>query len=56
MFNAYRCEICGETYIGSEKPANCPFCGAHKPYLKELDEFELLKPGKVSEKSRENIQ
>lgn len=25
----YRCRICGETYLGSEPPAMCPFCGAH---------------------------
>jgi rubrerythrin len=25
----YRCRICGETYLGSEAPAMCPFCGAH---------------------------
>jgi rubrerythrin len=25
----YRCRICGETYLGSERPSHCPFCGAH---------------------------
>jgi len=25
----YRCRICGETYLGSDAPAMCPFCGAH---------------------------
>jgi len=25
----YRCRICGETHLGSEKPSHCPFCGAH---------------------------
>lgn len=29
----YRCRICGETYLGSEAPAMCPFCGAHVEYL-----------------------
>ena len=24
----YRCRICGETYLGSGKPSDCPFCGA----------------------------
>jgi rubrerythrin len=29
----YRCRICGETYLGSEAPSQCPFCGAHREYL-----------------------
>lgn len=29
----YRCRICGETYLGSEAPAQCPFCGAHAEHL-----------------------
>lgn len=29
----YRCRICGETYLGSEAPAMCPFCGAHAELL-----------------------
>jgi rubrerythrin/DNA-directed RNA polymerase subunit RPC12/RpoP len=29
----YRCRICGETYLGSEPPAMCPFCGAHVSFM-----------------------
>jgi rubrerythrin len=29
----YRCRICGETYLGSEAPAMCPFCGAHSDFM-----------------------
>jgi rubrerythrin len=29
----YRCRICGETYLGSEAPAMCPFCGAHAEFM-----------------------
>jgi rubrerythrin len=29
----YRCRICGETYLGSEAPAMCPFCGAHVEFM-----------------------
>lgn len=25
----FRCQICGETYIGDHRPTQCPFCGAH---------------------------
>jgi len=29
------CEICGDAYLGSEKPKNCPFCGARVAFIKE---------------------
>lgn len=28
------CEICGDAYVGVEKPKNCPFCGARENYIK----------------------
>ncbi len=55
MFRAYRCEICGETYLGESKPENCPYCGAHKKYLKKLENYERVMPGEVTDRSRENI-
>lgn len=33
----YRCRICGEVYIGEEKPRSCPFCGAHREYAAGSD-------------------
>jgi rubrerythrin len=35
----YRCRICGETYLGSEAPTQCPFCGAHTEYLVDTTEY-----------------
>lgn len=35
MIRLWRCEICGDPYIGDEAPANCPFCGVKKKYMKE---------------------
>lgn len=29
----WRCEICGDPYLGESKPSNCPFCGAPSRYL-----------------------
>ncbi len=31
----YICEICGDAYVGDEKPKNCPFCGAREAFIKE---------------------
>ncbi len=35
MVKLWRCQICGDPYIGDEPPANCPFCGAHRKFIKE---------------------
>lgn len=29
----YRCQICGESYLGPEPPERCPFCGAAARYM-----------------------
>lgn len=28
-----RCRICGDSYLGTETPKRCPFCGAHERYI-----------------------
>ncbi|TAK95603.1 ferritin [Patescibacteria group bacterium] len=30
----YICQICGDAYLGEEKPKNCPFCGARENFMK----------------------
>jgi rubrerythrin len=35
MIKLYRCEICGDAYIGFNPPPNCPFCGAHIEHIQE---------------------
>ena len=35
----YRCRICGDTYLGSEAPSHCPFCGAHRELIVESRDF-----------------
>ncbi len=39
MHLVFRCIICGEVYIGTEKPTNCPFCGALDKFLVEGKAF-----------------
>lgn len=50
------CEICGDAYLGEEKPKNCPFCGAPENFIKEggtanplINQKEEI--GEVSEKN-----
>ncbi len=36
----WRCQICGDPYLGEEKPKNCPFCGAHERLLVLQEDYE----------------
>lgn len=35
-----RCRICGETYLGTEAPSRCPFCGAASELLVGPDGYD----------------
>jgi len=53
----YRCRICGDPYIGSEAPKQCPFCGAQQKYFVEAgkwnkDEFNI----NLTEISKKNLE
>lgn len=52
----YRCRICGEVYIGEEKPRSCPFCGAHDNYFVLAKEWKLLQGESLSDISKENLR
>lgn len=34
-----RCRICGETYLGTEPPSRCPFCGVDAIHLADSNRF-----------------
>ncbi|ODS38227.1 MAG: hypothetical protein A7316_01035 [Candidatus Altiarchaeales archaeon WOR_SM1_86-2] len=56
MVKLWRCEICGDPYIGSSPPDNCPFCGAHGKYIKEANEAEVNFDVELNEKDRGNAE
>ncbi|GAG36539.1 unnamed protein product, partial [marine sediment metagenome] len=41
MVKLWVCVICGDPYIGGSPPDCCPFCGAHKKYIKEAKDAEV---------------
>lgn len=53
----YRCLICGDPYMGKEKPSNCPFCGASEEHLVDAADWidENAGIGELSEISRKNL-
>lgn len=53
---AYRCRVCGEVYIGTEKSKSCPFCGAHEKYFVLAREWKLLHCDVLSKITEENLK
>lgn len=56
MIKLWRCEICGDPYIGEEPPANCPFCGAHKKHIKEAKEAKASFDVELDDKDKANAE
>lgn len=56
MVKLWRCEICGDPYIGETPPDNCPFCGAHKKYIKEAKKAEVNFDVQLNEKDLANAR
>jgi len=54
--NVYRCRICGDPYLGQERPTHCPFCGAHAEHIVLAADYQPVPVGDLSKKSRENLE
>lgn len=53
----FRCLICGDPYVGYEKPKNCPFCGAHEEFMVESQDWEDRNKGiELTEVSKKNLE
>ncbi len=56
MVKLWRCEICGDPYIGESPPNNCPFCGAHIKYMKEVKEAKVNFDVELNDKDKANAE
>jgi len=56
MAKLWRCEICGDPYIGDSVPANCPFCGAKGVNIKEFRDAKVNFDVELNEKDRANVE
>ena len=52
----FRCIICGDPYIGFERPSNCPFCGAHEQYMVHSVDWQDKNRVDLTEVSRNNLE
>lgn len=41
-YKLYKCQICGDPYLGDHPPINCPYCGAKQHYF--IDAREYVSP------------
>jgi len=56
MAKLWRCEICGDCYIGEKPPTSCPFCGAHEKYIKETNKARVNFDVELNEKDKANAE
>jgi rubrerythrin len=56
MVKLYRCQICGDGYIGVSPPTNCPFCGAHMAYIAEAKEAAVSFDVSLNAQDRANAE
>lgn len=53
----FRCQICGDPYLGSEPPSFCPFCGAPRKHMVPAEEYvDRNTVPNLSQLSRENLE
>ena len=56
MTKLWRCEICGDPYIGDSAPDNCPFCGVKKKFIKEFKDAQANFDVELNEKDKANVE
>lgn len=52
MIKLWRCEVCGDPYVGQEPPKECPFCGAHSNFIKEAGKAKVNFNFNLTEKDK----
>lgn len=56
MAKLWRCEICGDPYVGENPPDNCPFCGAHKKFIKDVKKADVNFNVELNERDKANAE
>jgi len=56
MVKLWRCQICGDPYVGDSAPDNCPFCGAKKKYIKEASKIKVSFDVELNETDKKNAE
>lgn len=56
MVKLWRCQICGDPYVGDSPPDQCPFCGAKKKFIKEANKIKVSFDVDLNENDRKNAE
>lgn len=52
----FRCGICDNPYLGTDRPTHCPFCGAQAAQIVPAAAHQTPPLADLSKKSRENLE
>ena len=54
--NVFKCLICGDPYVGADRPTNCAACGSHQKLIVRAEDYEPQVLGELTDRSRENLE
>lgn len=57
-YKLYKCQICGDPYLGDHPPVNCPYCGAKQHYFIDAKEYvsPFAQEHAFTQEEKENFQ
>jgi rubrerythrin len=56
MVKLFRCNICGDPYIGDSAPSRCPFCGAYEKYMVPIEKYSGNFNVELNETDKKNVE
>ena len=56
MVKLFRCNICGDPYVGETAPSRCPFCGAYEEFIVEAKNYEGIFDVELTEQDKANAE
>jgi len=56
MIKLFVCKICGEPYLGGEKPSECAFCGAATNYIGIAEDYSVLWGVELSDQEKQDME
>ena len=57
-YKLFKCQICGDPYLGDDAPINCPYCGAKKHHIVDAHDYvnEFEKEHNFTDDEKANFQ
>ena len=57
-YKLYKCQICGDPYLGDHPPVNCPYCGAKEYHFVDAKEYvsPFVQEHNFTQEEKDNFQ